>query len=101
MKLVARRIRSTAEIPSVSAKPNESALPTVFLRHALSAIRREIGQRHSDVPILDAFRRLKQSDLAIAIDALNGSRHNRLALSIIAPKAPQGRTGTGQALRAL
>lgn len=81
MKLVARGVRSTAEIPSVSAKPRQSALPTDFCGRAPGAIRAEIGQRHDDIPILDAFRLLEQSDLAITIDALDGSRHHRLVLS--------------------
>jgi hypothetical protein len=78
MKLVASRVRGTAEIPSASAKPYQSALPTIFQRRTLNAIRTEIGQSHGDVAVFDAFRLLEQPDLAITIDALNSSRHDRL-----------------------
>jgi hypothetical protein len=88
MKLVASRVRSTAEVPSVSAKPYQSALPTIFQRRTVNGIRTEIGQSHHDVTVFDAFRLLEQPDLAITIDTLNGSRHDRLDLELSHVRQP-------------
>jgi hypothetical protein len=106
MQLVARGVRSTAQMPTAFAKPLLRALPTIVQGPTVIAIASKIAQRHLNVAVLDAVGLLEELDLAVTIDALNGARHDGLVLLIIAPtrsgppkNVPAARSRSGQLLR--